>query len=131
MPTGSTHNSLSIKFPFALATGSGVFAMNYKTIDMYKSNLYSLLMTKRGERAMQPDLGSPIYDYFFENIDNDTMKFLESDIKGLVEIWLPELTIHNIVMNQDESSHNSFYLIVSFSLNETPEDIEEIKLEVG
>ena len=49
-------------------SGASVFAQSYSTEDQAISNLKNLLLTRKGERFMQPDFGTRIFDSLFETI---------------------------------------------------------------
>ena len=48
----------------------GAFAVNYTTLNQAKSNLINLILTKKGERLMQPEFGCDIWRILFEPIIN-------------------------------------------------------------
>ena len=56
-PPDTTKGTLGIKLPMNSKTGRGVFNMSYNTEDQSVSNFVNLLMTRQGERYMQPEFG--------------------------------------------------------------------------
>ena len=44
---------------------------NLTTFDQSRSNLKNLLLTKKGERVLQPNFGSGLQDLLFEPIDDE------------------------------------------------------------
>jgi phage baseplate assembly protein W len=63
-------NSISVKFPFQRTEEGGVFEVNKTTNEAIRTNLISLLTTKRGHRVMRPNLYSPLFDYIMEPWDD-------------------------------------------------------------
>ena len=58
---------------------NGIFAVNYTTLTQAKNNLKNLILTRKGERMMQPDFGCDIWKVLFEQIvDGDIDYILES-----------------------------------------------------
>ena len=47
-------------------TSDGMFATTKTTVDAIKNDIRLLLMTQKGERVMQPNLGMNIRQFFFE-----------------------------------------------------------------
>lgn len=88
-----TNRAIGVKIPF---NGPAVFVSSYTTFDQAKTNLLSLLLTRRGERIMQPDFGTGILDALFEPSTPDTSIFLTDDITNSLAYWLPYLTIEKL-----------------------------------
>lgn len=98
---------------------NGIFSVNYTTLSQAKDNLVNLIMTRKGERVMQPEFGCDIWRLIFEPITTDTLEFdIERTIIDAVNIWLPYLNIEQILFDYDENDidNHSIYLQVTFSL---------------
>lgn len=98
---------------------NGIFSVNYTTLSQAKDNLVNLIMTRKGERVMQPEFGCDIWRLIFEPITTDTLEFdIERTIIDAVNIWLPYLNIDQILFDYDENDidNHSIYLQVTFSL---------------
>lgn len=121
--------TLNVEFPFKNTILTGVFSTTNRTIDMYKSDLYSLLLTKRGERMMIPTFGSPIYEFMFENLSDDIIGLLETEIRQVVALWIPEILIKEVSVTNDGA--NTFSIVIHFSLQQDVEEMEQIKIEVN
>ena len=78
--------SISIKFPFDRTQEGGVFEVNKTTDEAIRTNLISLLTTKRGHRVMRPSLYSPIFDFIMEPWDDIS----EDDLRGQLETKIQE-----------------------------------------
>ena len=93
---GRTHNQ---HYASGSQDGSGVFAQTYSTEDQAISNLKNLILTRKGERFMQPDFGTDIYDSLFEQsteeLEDRLQEGLSADI-GLVSTIFPFLRILSI-----------------------------------
>ena len=64
------------------SNANGVFATNYTTLQQAKNNLINLILTKKGERIMNPDFGCDIHKILFEQISDDSLNIkIELDIK--------------------------------------------------
>ena len=87
--------------------GAGVFESSYDTVEQSISNLKSLLLSRPGERYMQPELGTNIFNALFENITGELETVLEDDIRSKVGFWLPyiEITRLRLFENIEKGSY--------------------------
>lgn len=98
---------------------NGIFAVNYTTLSQAKDNIVNLIMTRKGERTMQPEFGCDIWQLIFEPITTDTLEFeIESTIVEAVNTWLPYLNIDQILFDYDTNDidNHKIYLQIAFSL---------------
>jgi phage baseplate assembly protein W len=81
--------------------GGSVFVQSYTTLEQVVSNIKSLLLTRKGERFMQPNLGTDVFDTLFENLTNQTLSVLEQSIKNDFRYWLPYATLNNVLVSEN------------------------------
>ena len=58
-----------------------------------------MLLTKKGERVLQPNFGSGLQDLLFEQIDDEFEGKLVDTVTGAVQTWLPYINIEDIDVN--------------------------------
>jgi len=77
---------------------TGYFEQAFQSFEQAKSNLRNLLLTKRGERIMQPDFGTGLEELLFEPMtSNDEFEErLQDTITDSVNFWLPYINIDEI-----------------------------------
>ena len=86
------------------STSNGAFAVNFTSINQAKSNLQNLILTRKGERLMQPEFGCDIWKIIFEPIiEGDIESKIEQSILDAVNTWLPYLNIDTILFDYDEN----------------------------
>lgn len=110
---------------------NGVFSTNFTTLQQAKNNLKNLILTKKGERVMQPEFGCDVWKVLFEPIDNIEIS-IENSIINAVSIWLPYLDINEIIFDYDENDidANRVTLDIKFSLASNPALSESIQINV-
>ena len=98
---------------------AGYFNQSFNMIDQIKSNILMLLKTKKGERRMNPNFGSGLWNVLFEFGDDNLTQIVESTVRRDVERWLPYVTITNVTIkngNQEREQH-AVGVSVSFTVN--------------
>lgn len=114
------------------SNSNGVFAVNYTTLSQAKDNLLNLILTKKGERLMQPEFGCDVWKVLFEPMsDIDTV--LENSITTAVSIWLPYLNIDEIIFDYDDNDidNNRIALDIKFSLLSNPNLSDSVQINVN
>ena len=94
---------------------AGYFNQSFNMIDQIKSNIIMLLKTKKGERRMNPNFGSGLWDVLFEFNDDNLGQIVESTVRRDVERWLPYVSITNIKVKNGTNERNQYAVGVSVS----------------
>ncbi len=90
------------------------FKQNYTEIEQLKSNIKNLLLTKRGERIMNPLFGAGVETVLFEPITEEFEDKIQEIITKSVERYIPNVDIDEI--NVDMSNENKDKNLVNISL---------------
>ena len=72
-----------------------------KNENSIKQSIRNLILTQKGERLMQPNLGMNIRQFLFEQITEDITIQIENDIVDTFSTWLPFVDLREI--NKQES----------------------------
>lgn len=94
--------AVGIGLPFA--GRNNVFHLNYTTEDQAISNLKNLVLTRKGERMMQPNFGWIGWDYLFEPNTPDLKDKLVIGLKNDVSVWLPYIIIDDVNVEAEENA---------------------------
>jgi phage baseplate assembly protein W len=116
------------------SNSNGVFSVNYTTLTQAKDNLKNLILTKKGERLMQPEFGCDVWKVLFEQLDGNLIETsIENTILDAVSIWLPYLNIDTIIFDYDENDidNNRIALDIKFSLVSNRNLSESIQITVN
>ena len=113
---------------------NGVFAVNYTTLKQAKDSLKNLILTHKGERIMEPEFGCDIWKLIFEQIDENTIQGrIESTILDAVSIWMPYITIDEIIFdyNNNDIDNNKIFLDIKFSLTSNRNLSDTLQINVN
>lgn len=86
----------AIGITLPLTFGENTFEQSFLTKDQVKSNIKNLLLTKRGERILQPEFGSGLQELLFEPNVDDFEGRIEDTINESLQQWLPYVTAEQI-----------------------------------
>jgi len=75
-----------------------VFKPNYTSNSAIKNNLINFFLTEPGERCDNPNFGGGLRKFIFEQIANDTLDGIESDISSKIENLFPSITLDRVVI---------------------------------
>lgn len=88
----------AIGITLPLTFGNNTFEQSYLTKDQVKSNIKNLLLTKKGERVLQPEFGSGLQELLFEQSVDDLEGKIEDTINESLQQWLPYVTTDEITI---------------------------------
>jgi phage baseplate assembly protein W len=115
-------NDVAIGITLPLQITNTAFNQSFQTIDQVRTNIKSLLLTKRKERVMQPLLGSGLNEILFEQNDGDLESRIEDTIVQSLETWLPYVVVDNIIIQQTDElkDRNRVDVSITFRINGNP-----------
>lgn len=112
-------------------SNTGMFAQSTSLLQQVKSNYKNLILTKKGERFMQPDLGTDLYRILFENITEDTLVNARLTVVRATERWMPFLEITNFELKNpvNENPHR-IDITVTYRFRNNPNVTDSITVTV-
>ena len=120
----------------AFSTGThGLFSSIYTTPQQIKENLKSLLLTRIGERHMQPTYGTNLLNIIFEPNISDLKEDITELLTAPINYWIPSISIESvdIITNEDDPNmiHNLKITIKYSVQNFSPDTITFTSLTDG
>jgi phage baseplate assembly protein W len=115
-------NDTAIGITLPLQITNTAFNQSFQTIDQVRTNIKSLLLTKRRERVMQPFLGSGLTELLFEQNDEELEERIENTIVQSLQNWLPYVVIDTIIIEQSNElkDRNRVEVSITFRINGNP-----------
>ena len=110
-------NNFAVGITLPIQRGDeGYFRQSFRTFDQVRSNLKNLLLTKRGERILQPDFGSGLHDLLFNPATEKFEEDLETTINDAVAKWLPYIIVEdiNIDISKEQTDNNQAEVSLKF-----------------
>jgi phage baseplate assembly protein W len=108
------------------------FAQSFTTLEQVKTNIKSLLLTKKYERVMQAELGSGLQEVLFQFNDDDLASTIENTIVDALAIWLPYVSVDDIIIEQTDylKDTNTVNVSIKFRISNSP-NLETVTFNVG
>lgn len=114
--------AVGIGLPF---TGRAVFNQTFQTKDAIKTNLILHFLTSKRERYLNPEVGSSIGQFLFEQMTPQRIQLVESLVREELELFFPKLTIEGIGLIPD-TDRNTLQFSLRYSIKNTEEEGEVI-----
>lgn len=95
----------------------GYFNQSRSASEQVKSNLNLLLRTKKGERRMNPEFGSGLWNVLFENITDDLRPIIDSTARKDIERWMPYVNVQSVnIQANDSNNYNLINVSVKYTV---------------
>lgn len=124
-----SYGSLGIKLPMnasGQSSAGGIFNVSYTTEEQSISNYINLLLTRRGERYMQPNFGIGIQEFIFEQNTPELRAEINLNIRQQSGYWLPYIINKSIDVRVAEdipalgaNQENGIHIVIVFSVTES------------
>jgi len=95
-------NDYAIGITLPIQITNTAFAQSFTTREQVSSNIKNLLLTKKGERILQPEFGSGLQGLLFDFNNDELPTKIEDTITEALEQWLPYVTIDSIDVEQTD-----------------------------
>ena len=107
--------AVGVNLPFS---SPSVFKPNYLTKDAIKNNLINFFLTEPGERFLNPNFGSGLRSFVFEQITEDNMNLIEDKIRNDLSTYFPSVIPQNIIVYEDQTLQ-AIITQVSYNVQDT------------
>ena len=94
-----------------------------------KESIRNLILTDRGERLMQPNIGCDIRGSLFENIDPNTILILKENIKSTIKTYEPRCTVKAVIVQSNVDDHRVKVQVVFSVINSSRDSSLTIDLD--
>ena len=120
--------TIGLSLPMKHDDVKGFFPGTSTTLSQTGSNIRNLLLTNKGERVGQPTFGADIMKVLFEQMSDELVNQVESNISEAMAEWLPHVTVSKLNVEPDEVEINQLNIELEFSLTMNPEVYDSITL---
>lgn len=95
----------------------------HKDEDAVKESIKNLILTDRGERLMQPNLGGNIYAMIFENLTPAVLKLIEENVRTTINLYEPRAELQDVTASSNIDD-NAVNIRITFYIKNVEQPIE-------
>jgi len=95
----------------------------FKNEDSVKEAIKNLVLTDRGERLMQPNIGGNIRAMLFENMTPAGLKLIEEQVRSVIEIYEPRAEVMDVIVNGNLDD-NAVKVTIKFYVTNQEQPVE-------
>lgn len=130
---------INLKFPLR-SYRRGFYEGNDTTIAAVTENIKTLLLTKKGERPIQRDLGCnlSVFDgvLFEQQTKEEIKEKVRTEIISALARWMPQVTLTGLEVYTDDDENSGLaqnYLLIKmhYVLNNAPSVSDSIQLKIS
>jgi phage baseplate assembly protein W len=127
----ATYQDYAIGITLPIQIGNTAFNQSFTTKQQVSSNIKNLLLTKRGERLLQPNFGSGLQELLFDFNDDRLAVKIEEVITESITNWLPYVDIRQIDVtpSNENKDRNQVEISITFGVSNTP-DLNQVTFTV-
>jgi phage baseplate assembly protein W len=116
IPTNPNNSLFSgSTFPPPAPQGNSVFNSTYTTVDQIKSNVINYVLTNKGERVLNPNFGSNLRNFIFENLTETNLRALEIKLSNDISSNFPSVNVQSVILTPAYES-NAVQLDITYSI---------------
>ena len=104
------------KLPLTKDRSDGGYSLIKRFEEEAKQNLKNLILTVPGERAMDPEFGVGLKRFLFEPNVDQTHSAIASRIQRQVAIYMPFVSINDIVFDSPEEDGSVLFVSILFTV---------------
>jgi phage baseplate assembly protein W len=125
-------DDFAIGITLPIQIGNTAFNQSFKTAEQASSNIKNLLLTKKGERIMQPNFGSGLQELLFDFNDDTLAEKIEDTVTLALENWLPYISVDQIDIDASDTNkdRNLVNVSIKFRVLGNP-DLNTVTFNLG
>tara|TARA_Y100000361_G_C10902156_1_gene209624 strand:- start:62 stop:487 length:426 start_codon:yes stop_codon:yes gene_type:complete len=105
------------------------FKMTKTSLEQSQYNIKNLLLTSVGERVSQPEFGSRLREFIFEQIDDNLPSKIEEEVRRSVNTWLPYVNIISVETLTQDDNKNKIYVKVKYNTTLNSRTTQEVLID--
>jgi hypothetical protein len=108
-----------IKYPFRRDDFQHFYVdVNNNTAEKVRSQLMHIVFTPKGQRLRNPEFGTDLIKYIFDQSDGTTWEAVKTEVTESVNRWATNIKLNNIQVVKNEEDEHEIYVRLDYSVVE-------------
>jgi phage baseplate assembly protein W len=115
-----------IRYPFLADEETGYYvAANKTTAEKVRSQLMHIIFTPKGQRIRNPEFGTDLIKYIFDQNDGMTWEAVKTEVSESVTRWATNINLRDIRVVRSEEDPSQVYVKIEYSVTEGNKTIND------
>jgi phage baseplate assembly protein W len=108
-----------IKYPFLADSVTGFYvAANETVAEKVRSQLMHIVFTPKGQRIRNPEFGTDLIKFIFDQNDDMSWESVKAEIGESVSRWATNITLRDIQVVKNEENEAEVFVRLDYSVTE-------------
>lgn len=108
-----------IKYPFLADDETGYYVAANKTVaEKVRSQLMHIVFTPKGQRIRNPEFGTDLIKYIFDQNDGMTWEAVKTEVSESVTRWATNINLKDIRVVKSEEDDSQVFVRLDYSVTE-------------
>ena len=108
-----------IKYPFIADDVTGYYVAANKTVaEKVRSQLMHIIFTPKGQRIRNPEFGTDLIKYIFDQNDGMTWEAVKTEVSESVTRWATNINLKDIRVVKNEEDPSQVFVRLDYSVTE-------------
>jgi phage baseplate assembly protein W len=108
-----------IKYPFIADDVTGYYVAANKTVaEKVRSQLMHIIFTPKGQRIRNPEFGTDLIKYIFDQNDGMTWEAVKTEVSEAVTRWATNINLKDIRVVKSEEDPSQVFVRLDYSVTE-------------
>lgn len=108
-----------IKYPFLADNVTGFYvAANETVAEKVRSQLMHIVFTPKGQRIRNPEFGTDLIKFIFDQNDEMSWESVKAEISESVSRWATNITLKDIQVVKNEENEAEVFVRLDYSVTE-------------
>jgi len=109
----------NLKYPFTTNDYQNFFVdVNMSEKDKIRSQIMHVIFTPKGQRIRNPEFGTDLIKYIFDQNDSATWESIKNEISSSVQRYVPGCSLNDIRVVQSDDERAEIFVRIDYSVRE-------------
>lgn len=115
-----------IKYPFTSDSEENFYLdINHSLKTRARSEILHVIFTPKGQKIRDPEFGTNLIKFIFENNDEETWEAVKTEISDAVSMFTHGIRLNNIEVVRSEDDPAMIYVKIDYSIKQGNSEIND------